>query len=64
MGRWLYFKYGKFPQSDHISCEQVRDELPLGLAKTLTRNVHLITGYSWAFGSGLRAASVAHARIY
>lgn len=46
MDRWLYFKDRRFPQPDHISCEQVGEELPLALAKTITHNVHLITGYS------------------
>lgn len=49
MGRWLYFKRGRSPQSDRMSFEQVRDELPLGLAKTITHNMHLIMGYSRAF---------------
>lgn len=60
-GQVALFQVWKTPQPNHINCEQVRDELPLGLAKTITHNVHLIPGL---FGLGLRAASGAHAGIY
>lgn len=61
MDRLLYFKYGRSSEPNHINHEQVRDELPLGLTKTITHNVHLIPSL---FGLGLRAASGVCAGIY
>lgn len=49
MDRWLYFKYGRSPKPEHIRCEQVKGESPLGPAKLITHNSLLIMGYSWAF---------------